>query len=114
MESSDKEIEKIKIRYERTLEGALDGILVTSNDNKIIFFNKAAEEIWEYSKSEVLGQDEFLARYTGPGNNKIIGIRKEIEIASKSGEGKKVLILLSNAKIDKEDTYTAFIQTIEA
>ena len=127
MQNQYKEIEKIKIRYERTLEGALDGILVTSNDNKIIFFNKAAEEIWEYSKSEVLGQDvgilfndssieedEFLARYTGPGNNKIIGIRKEIEIASKSGEGKKVLILLSNAKIDKEDTYTAFIQTIEA
>ena len=127
MQNQYKEIEKIKIRYERTLEGAMDGILVTSNDNKIIFFNKAAEEIWEYSKNEVLGQDvgilfndssieedEFLARFTGPGNNKIIGIRKEIEIALKSGEGKKVLMLLSNAKIDKEDTYTAFIQTIEA
>ena len=127
MQNQYKEIEKIKIRYERTLEGALDGILVTSNDNKIIFFNKAAENIWEYSKNEVIGQDvgilfndlsieedEFLARFTGPGNNKIIGIRKEIEIALKSGEGKKVLMLLSNAKIDKEDTYTAFIQTIEA
>ncbi len=127
MQNQYKEIEKIKIRYERTLEGVLDGVLVTSNDNKVIFFNKAAERIWEYTRNEVLGQDvgilfkdssieedEFLARYTGPGDNKIIGVRKEVEIASKSGEGKKVLMLLSNAKIDKENNYTAFIQTIEA
>jgi PAS domain S-box-containing protein len=127
MQNQYKEIEKIKIRYERTLEGALDGVLVTSNDNKILFFNKAAEKIWEYTRDEVLGQDvgilfkdssieedDFLAGYTGPGDNKKVGIRKEIQIASKSGEEKKVLILLSNAKIDKENTYTAFIQTIEA
>jgi PAS domain S-box-containing protein len=126
MQNQYKEIEKIKIRYERTLEGSMDGILITGNDNKIIFFNKAAEELWEYSKSEVLGQDvgmlftdsiieedDFLARFTGPGNNKIVGTRKAIKIASKSGEEKRVSVLLSQAQIDKENTYTAFIQTIE-
>jgi PAS domain S-box-containing protein len=126
MQNQYKEIEKIKIRYERTLEGSTDGILITGNDNKIIFFNKAAEELWEYSKSEVLGQDvgmlftdsiieedDFLARFTGPGNNKIVGTRKAIKIASKSGEEKRVSVLLSQAQIDKENTYTAFIQTIE-
>ncbi|HJX72475.1 MAG TPA: PAS domain-containing protein, partial [Bacteroidales bacterium] len=126
MHNQYKEIEKIKIRYERTLEGALDGILVTGNDNKVIFFNKAAEEMWEYSRNEVLGhdvgilfnnklieEDEFLARFTGPGDNKMIGIRKEVKIASKSGEEKRVLMLLSNAQIDKENTYTAFIQATD-
>ncbi|MBN2214282.1 MAG: PAS domain S-box protein [Bacteroidales bacterium] len=126
MQNQYKEIEKIKIRYERTLEGAMDGILVTTDDNKIIFFNKAAEKMWEYSKNEVLGndvgilfndklieEDEFVARYTGPGDNKMTGIRKEIKIAPKSGEEKRVLICLSNAHIDKENTYTAFIQEIK-
>lgn len=126
MQNQYKEIEKIKIRYERTLEGSLDGILVISHDNRIIFFNTAAEEIWEYTRNEVIGQDigmlfkvgmtvddEFLTRLTDPGNNKMIGIRKEVRIETKSGEIKDILIMLSNAQVDKENTYTAFIQVKE-
>ena len=126
MQNQYKEIERIKIRNERTLEGALDAIITTSNDNKIIFFNNAAEEMWGYPKNEVLGMDigilfsneqiesdEFLTAYTGPGDNKVIGVRKEIKISTKSGEEKPVLILLSKAQVDTENTYTAFIQNIE-
>ena len=39
MKEQFTEIENIKIRNERTLEGALDAIITTSRDNKIIFFN---------------------------------------------------------------------------
>ena len=126
MQNQFKEIEKIKLRNERTLEGALDAIFTISPDNKIIFFNKAAEDLWGYSKQEVLGHDvgilfngslieadDFLTKLTEQGNNKIVGIRKEIKIASKSGEEKSVLILLSNAQVEKENTYTAFIQNVE-
>jgi PAS domain S-box-containing protein len=121
-----KEIEHIKIRNERTLEGALDAIITTGHDNKIIFFNHAAEELWGYSRDEVIHrdvgilfsheiieEDEFLAFYTGPGDDKIIGIRKEIKIMTKHKEEKPVLILLSRAQIENEVTYTAFIQNIE-
>ncbi len=126
MQHQFKEIEKIKLRNERTLEGALDAIITFSHDNKIIFFNKAAEDLWGYNKEEVLNSDigilfnvslieadDFLAKLTEPGNNKIVGVRKEIKIASKSGEEKTVLILLSNAQVEKENTYTAFIQNVE-
>jgi PAS domain S-box-containing protein len=126
MKEQFKAIEQIKIRNERTLEGALDAIITTSHDNKIIFFNTAAERLLEFSKEEVMGknigilfeshtidQDSFLLKYTGPGDHKIIGQRKEIKIRTKNGIEKPVLILLSKAHVEKETTYTAFIQTIE-
>jgi PAS domain S-box-containing protein len=121
-----KEIEHIKIRNERTLEGTLDSIITTSRNNKVIFFNHAAEELWGYDKQEVLNHDvgilfsnsiieddEFLSHYTDPGDDKVIGIRKEIKIVTKQKEEKSVFILLSRAQVDNDITYTAFIQDIE-
>ena len=126
MQNQYKEIEKTKIRNERTLEGALDAIITTSHDNKILFFNKAAEEMWGFKKEDVLdkeikmlfsekqiGENNFISQYTLGGDNKIIGSRKEIKITTKKGDEKPVLILLSKAHVDNEITYTAFIQNIE-
>ena len=126
MQQQYKEIERIKIRNERTLEGALDAIITTGHDNKIIFFNHAAEELWGYKRQEIINhdigilfshkiieEDEFLIAYTGPGDSKIIGVRKEINILTKQKEEKHVRALLSRAQVDNEVTYTAFIQNIE-
>ncbi|MBN1415380.1 MAG: PAS domain S-box protein [Bacteroidales bacterium] len=126
MQQQYKETEHIKIRNERTLEGVLDAIITTGHDNKIIFFNRAAEELWGYQRQEVVNhdigilfshkmieEDEFLALYTGPGDNKIIGVRKEIKIYTKQRKEKPVLILLSRAQVENEITYTAFIQNVE-
>ena len=57
--------------------------------------------------------DDFLKKYTSPGDSKIVGERKEIRIRKKTGEELPVLILLSKAHVEKETTFTAFIQTIE-
>jgi hypothetical protein len=43
----------------------------------------------------------------------MIGQRKEIKITNKDGEDVPVLVLLSEAKVEDENTYTAFIQNIE-
>jgi PAS domain S-box-containing protein len=121
-----KDIERIKIRNERTLEGALDAIIQTSQDNKIIFYNRAAENLLGYSKEEVLGNDisvlfsndtiesnEFVLKYVKQGDFKMVGVRTEIKIKTKNNSELSVLILLSRAQVDNEITYTAFIQTIE-
>ncbi|NJK87176.1 MAG: hypothetical protein HC906_15555 [Bacteroidales bacterium] len=70
-------------------------------DIGILFNNKLIEE------------DDFLIKLTAPGDEKIIGVRKEIKIFTKNKEEKPVLILLSKAQVDQENTYTAFIQNIE-
>ena len=123
MQEQYKETEHIKLRNERTLEGALDAIITTSHDNKIIFFNHAAEELWGHDRQEIMNhdvgilfshkiieEDEFLAAYAGPGDSKITGIRKKIKIVTKKKEEKKVLILLSRTQVENDITYTAFIQ----
>lgn len=126
MQEQFKEIEAIKIRNERTLEGALDAIVQTSNDNKIIFYNQAAEKLLNYAKKDVIGQDvsmffskealqesDFVERYTKNKGEKLVGMRTEIKIKPKDNDELSVLCLLSKAQVDNEITYTAFIQTIE-
>lgn len=121
-----KETEKLKLRNERTLEGALDAIITVDKNGRIEFFNKAAEELWSYKKDEVIGKDvsvlfsasqiqenEFIKTFVDPKKSKIIGKRQEVGISDKDGIEKQVLFLLSEAIVDKEHTYTAFIQNIE-
>jgi PAS domain S-box-containing protein len=50
-----KEIESVKIRNEKTLEGALDAIITTNKDGKVEFFNAAAVKLWGHKREEVLG-----------------------------------------------------------
>ncbi len=120
-----KEIEKVKIRNEKTLEGFLDAIVTTDHDGVIQFFNRAAEELFAVNRDEVLGQsirvlfpddiegkDEFIDAYIDPNKEKITGMRREINITTREGNEISVLILLTEAKIGRETTYTAFIQNI--
>ena len=121
-----QEIEKNKLRNERTLEGALDAIVTIDADGRIEFFNRAAEELWEFSRKDTLGKnvkmlfsksdiesDAFIKNYVEPGENKIVGVRKEARITTRSGDSKQVLFLVSDAKVGDEHTFTAFIQNIE-
>jgi PAS domain S-box-containing protein len=120
-----KEIEKAKIRTEKTLEGFLDAIIMIDQDGIIQFFNNAAVELFRTKKEEVLGQnirvlfphdinsvDEFLETFLDSDKEKIIGQRREINITTKDGEEIPVLMLISETKIGREVTYTAFIQNI--
>lgn len=122
-----QEIEKVKVRNEKTLEGAHDAIVTINQAGDIEFFNRAAETLWGYSRSEVLGQnikmlfrkytpedeDEFMVNLLHPDKRKDVGKRKEEQILAKDGTEKPVIILLAGAKVQNEYTYTAFIQNIE-
>ena len=120
------EIEAVKIRNEKMLEGALDAIITTNNDGIVEFFNEAAEKLWGYNRSEVLGQqssmlfsketnktNEFVTAFVTKGGAKIVGERREVPIRNKYGEDVSVLILLSEAKVAEEYSHTAFIQNVE-
>lgn len=122
-----QEIEKVKVRNEKTLEGAHDAIVTINQAGDVEFFNRAAETLWGYSRSEVLGQnikmlfrkytpedeDEFMVNLLHPDKRKDVGKRKEVQILAKDGSEKPVIILLAGAKVQNEYTYTAFIQNIE-
>ncbi|MBI9065936.1 MAG: PAS domain S-box protein [Salinivirgaceae bacterium] len=122
-----QEIEKVKIRNEKTLEGAHDAILTINQEGIIEFFNRAAENLWGYSRKEVLGknvkilfsevknmlEDEMVYTLTHPEKRKMVGVRRETHIITKEGSPLDIIILLAGAKVQNEYAYTAFIQNIE-
>jgi PAS domain S-box-containing protein len=121
-----KEMEGVKIRNEKTLEGALDAIITTNKQGIIEFFNLAAEKLWGYDRQEVLGKnvsmlfsketaktDEFIGKLISPDEEKIVGERREAPIKNKYGDEVAVLFLLSEAKVGDDHSYTAFIQNVE-
>lgn len=121
-----KVLEQSRLRNEKTLEGALDAIVTINNDGTVEFFNLAAEKLWGFSRSEVIGNnismlfsaetinsEEFVAAYVNPDAEKIVGERREVPIRNKFGDDVAVLFLLSEAKVGDDHSYTAFIQNIE-
>jgi methyl-accepting chemotaxis protein len=120
-----KDLEKISSRDEQVLENTSDAVIITAHDNKIVLFNRAAENMLGYKKEEIINRDigtlfsdemidsdDFIAKYVGPGDNKITGKRKQIEIRTNKGAVKTVLVLISKAVVDGENSYTAFFQEI--
>ena len=126
MKEQFKEIEAVKIRNEKTLEGALDAIITTNKEGILEFFNAAAEKLWGFERSEVLGQhvsmlfstetaknDLFVKAYVNTDEQKVIGERKEVPIKNKFGDDIPVLFLLSEAQVGENQSFTAFIQNVE-
>lgn len=126
MQQHIDEIESVKVRNEKTLEGALDAIVTINQNEEIELFNKAAEELWGMSRKEVLGKnvkiilppphnkvnDGDVIAFLKSGKNHLKGNRTEVTIINKAGEELPVLLTLSEVKIGNEYTYTAFIQNI--
>ena len=126
MKEQFKEIEAVKIRNEKTLEGALDAIITINKEGLVEFFNEAAEKLWGYEREEVLGEhisklfsaetaknDAFVKAYVTAEESKVIGERKEVPIKNKFGDDIPVLFLLSEAKVGDDHSFTAFIQNVE-
>jgi PAS domain S-box-containing protein len=121
-----REIERMKNLNEKMLEAITDAIVTTSQDNRIVFFNKAAEELWKLNRKEVLDQeigilfpealiekDELLESFTRPGDHKITGKRRKTIIIDKHGKERPVHVLLTKARVDNENAYMAFFQAVE-
>ncbi len=121
-----KEIETEKVRNELILEGMLDAILSVNSKGIITFFNKAAEDIWGYSKEDLIGQnvsklfsketietDDFVSNLVDINKDTYVSVRQEVNILNKWEEESSVLILVSEADLNGEKTYTAFVQNIE-
>ena len=124
---AEKEVKRSKQYTENLIETVQDAIISIDENGIINIWNKSAEKIFGYSKSEIIGQpvttiitekyrkqhQEGLKRFLRTGEAKIIG--KKVETSGKTKEGVEIPIELSLSFHKTEDnrySFTALIRDI--
>ncbi|RQW64468.1 PAS domain S-box protein [Vibrio viridaestus] len=113
-------------RINQTLEQALDAVVTIDENNMVTFFNRAAEKLWGYQRSEVLGKnvkmlvphqiqsnhDHYVNSNRETGVDKIVGTSREVEITRKNGSHVWGSLSLSKVNVGKTIIYTAFVKDV--
>ncbi|MBE9536892.1 MAG: HD-GYP domain-containing protein [Proteobacteria bacterium] len=109
------------------VDSALDGIVTMDAYGRIIAFNPAAEKIFGYGRSEVIGQlvskklippkgraahDKGLKHFLTTGEKKIIGRRIELEAMRAGGSTFPAEIAVISVSPGKEPVFIAYIRDI--
>ncbi len=113
-------------RLRAILETAVEGILTIDERGKVESMNPAAEAIFRYSASEVIGRnvsmlmpspdrerhDGYLANYTRTGHAKIIGIGREVVGQRKDGSLFPMDLSVSEVKLADRRLFAGFVRDI--
>lgn len=113
---------------QQVLEQAIDAVVTIDHNNLVTYFNPAAETLWGYDKSEVIGQnvkmlvpsefradhDDFVDANRRTGQNKIVGTSRDVEVQRKDGSRIWGALSLSKVEIGGKKQYTAFVRDITA
>ncbi|MGY6703236.1 PAS domain S-box protein [Roseinatronobacter sp.] len=111
---------------ETVLEQAIDAVVSIDANNDVVFFNKAAEELWNVSRDEILGKnvkrlvpqamrsdhDEMVNHNRRTGQNRIVGTMREVQIERFDGTQATVGLTLSKVHTEAGICYTAFLKDI--
>lgn len=112
----------------QALEQAIDAVVTIDPNNKIVFFNKAAERLWGLKRAEVMGQNfkvlvpqHLQSQHDGLVNanrkgaaDKIVGTSRDIELERRDGSTVWVNLALSRVKTGSKVYYTAFVKDVSA
>jgi methyl-accepting chemotaxis protein len=113
-------------KYLQVLEQCIDAIVSINHKKEIIFYNNAAEEMFGYSRDEVMGQNvkmivpmDHRANHDGyvdanmrTGVNKVVGKSRDLEMTRKDGSKFWGNLSLSKVEENGQYEYTAFIKNI--
>lgn len=112
----------------QTLEQALDAVVSIDHENNVTFFNAAAEKMWGYSRSEVIGKnvkmlvpmnmqsshDGYVNANRTTGQDKIVGTSRDVSFARKDGSIVWANLSLSKVNVNGLISYTAFVKDVSA
>jgi len=125
---SDLEVlRQSEARKSAILDTALDAILTMDHDGIITEFNRAAESMFGYGRSEALGEElveliippslrrrhrEGLARYVRGGESRIIGRRIEMTAMRKDGAEFPVEIAITRIPLAGPPMFTGYVRNV--
>lgn len=110
------------------IASAVDGIVVIDAQGRIETFNPAAERLFGYRESEVVGRsvsmlmprpyhgehDGYLARYLQTGEARIIGIGREVSGLRRDGTVFPLHLSVGEMSVDGERKFTGILHDLSA
>lgn len=110
----------------QSLEQSMDAVVSIDEHNNVTAFNKAAEKMWGYHRTEVIGNnvkmlvphdiqlqhDGFVDRNRKTGENRIVGSYREVTVPRKDGTSLWGQAAISKIDLDGHITYTAFFKDV--
>lgn len=114
--------------FQSTLENAIDAVVIIDTQNNVTFFNRAAEDLWGWSASEVLGRnvkmlvppehqaphDRYVEHNRTTGQDKIVGKSRDVLLTRRDGSEISASLSLSKMKIGDSWAYAAIVRNISA
>jgi PAS domain S-box-containing protein len=108
------------------VENMADGLITINNKGIIQSFNSAAEKIFGYTQTQVIGKnisflmpepvrsehDSYLKEYAETGKKKIIGIGREVEGLKSDGTLISIDLSISEISIDDKPIFVGIIRDI--
>jgi PAS domain S-box-containing protein len=125
-EAAAKALES-EARNSAILESALDGVIVIDEEGKVVEFNPAAEQIFGYSRADVIGRDMArfiipektqsdhragLERYRSTGTSHVVGRRMEMVAVRSNGTEFPVELAIRVLDLPGRTLFTGYLRDI--
>ena len=127
--ASTSSVEALRIsdaRWRAVIDAAVDGIIVIDSRGRIETVNHAAEQMFGYTESELLGQnvrvlmpepdrsqhDGYLNRFLETGERRIIGIGRSVTAVRRDGQQFPVHLSVGAMEIDGEKHFTGILHDL--
>ncbi|NBC03195.1 MAG: PAS domain S-box protein [Bacteroidetes bacterium] len=122
----EQKLRESEARARSILRTTVDAIITIDNRGSVRTFNKAAEDLFQYKSSEVIGEnvkmlmpqpyrrehDDYMDNYHRTGHRKIIGIGREVTGKRKDGSTFPMYLAVSEVNVNNHRLYTGIIRDI--
>lgn len=112
--------------FDALLNAALDGIIVTDSQGRVLRMNSSAERMFGYEAAEIAGQnidiimnsrdarnhDRYMNNYLSTGERKIIGIGREVVARHRDGREFPVDLAIGQANIGDDVRFVGLIRDL--
>ncbi len=123
---AEKALADNEARIRAIVDMVLDGIITIDSRGRVQTFNPAAERIFGYAATEVVGHnvnmlmpapyveehDSYLQNYLATGDKKVIGIGREVTGQRKDGSTFPMELAVSEMKVNGDRMFTGIVRDI--